>query len=718
MKSWIQSLALSVLCLALLQGCASSALQEAEQLTLEGRHEQSLAVLKQADQKTPGDPRVRAALQRQRELTLSTLAYQGEAARASGQTVAAFDLLGRMEALDADHPRTQTLRTELQRSARQEKALNEARKAIGAHRTDEAEARLSEVLAESPGLPAARLLRQKINDNAGDALPTVIGATSVFNKRLTLEFRDTPVRSIFESIGRTLGVNFVFDKEVRGDAKVTIFLKEASLDEAMRIILATQQLDRKLLNDSTVFIYPNTQPKQQEHQELVTRSFYLSNADVKQAQVLVKTMAKTRDVYVDERLNLLIVRDTPEVVHLIDRLLATIDLPEPEVMLEVEVMEIGTNRLNELGLQWPETAQFGLPGSTGQVLLSQRGDFRATISSPAVIATLRGTSGATNLIANPKLRARNHEKARVQIGEKLPVFTTTSVATVGVSTSVSYIDTGLKLEVEPSVQLDNDVIMKVSLEVNNLIGQVAGPQGAIAYRVGTRNAATSLRLRDGETQILAGLINDEDRKAIQGMPGLSEMPVLGRLFGLHSDTRNKSEVVLLITPRVVRNLPIPDAAALTTAAGNYQSPGTSSIRMQPAGKVSLPMSGAGEAPAANRARPGAGDDGTAVLELSTSGQVTAGDTVSVTLRNRSTESISAELVIDTDMLQPAGLVKTNRLPVTLPPGGQQVFVLRSSVTAAGRATQVQVEGAAVNSSTGSTTPVKVEGDGAISFLAR
>jgi general secretion pathway protein D len=202
------------------------------------------------------------------------------------------------------------------------------------------------------------------------------------------------------------------------------------------------------------------------------------------------------------------------------------------------------------------------------------------------------------------------------------------------------------------------------------------------------------------------------------MPGLSEMPVLGRLFGLHSDTRNKSEVVLLITPRVVRNLPIPDAAALTTAAGNYQSPGTSSIRMQPAGKVSLPMSGAGEAPAANRARPGAGDDGTAVLELSTSGQVTAGDTVSVTLRNRSTESISAELVIDTDMLQPAGLVKTNRLPVTLPPGGQQVFVLRSSVTAAGRATQVQVEGAAVNSSTGSTTPVKVEGDGAISFLAR
>ena len=169
---------------------------------------------------------------------------------------------------------------------------------------------------------------------------------------------------------------------------------------------------------------------------------------------------------------------TPEVVRLTERLIASIDLPEPEVMLEVEVMEIGSNRLNELGLQWPDTVQYGVPNFAGQI--TRTDSLRASIANPAVIATLRGNSGTTNLIANPKLRARNREKAKVQIGERLPIFTSTAVANAGVATTVSYIDTGLKLEVEPSVQLDNDVIMKVSLEVSNLIGQVSGPQGAIA----------------------------------------------------------------------------------------------------------------------------------------------------------------------------------------------------------------------------------------------
>ena len=704
------------LALLLLLGCAAPALREADQLVLDGQHEQALSVLDAARQRDPADNALRAAQRRQRELTIATLANQADAARASGQWGHARELLARMEALDANHPRTQGLRLELARATRHQQLLLEATRDVDAGRSAEAASKLRELLTEAPGLPAARALQQRIGERSAEpALPAAM--TAAFQKRLSVEFRDAPLRSVFESVSRTSGVNFVFDKEVRADSKISIFLRDVTLDEALRVILSSQQLDRKLLNDSSLFVYPNTPTKQQEHQELVTRSFYLSNADVKQAQILIKTMAKTRDVFIDERLNLIIVRDTPEVVRLTERLIASIDLPEPEVMLEVEVMEIGSNRLNELGLQWPDTVQYGVPGFSGQIT---RGDtLRASVANPAVIATLRGNSGTTNLIANPKLRARNHEKAKVQIGERLPIFTSTAVANAGVATSVSYIDTGLKLEVEPSVQLDNDVIMKVSLEVSNLIGQVAGPQGAIAYRVGTRNATTSLRLRDGETQILAGLINDEDRKAVQGVPGVSELPVVGRLFGVHSDTRNKSEVVLLITPRVVRNLGLPDADTLSGPAGNYASPGAASTRLRPSAKAGVAMANQSDGAAVpSSAPPAAQDSVTAVIEVSTSGQVAVGGTLSVTLQNRSNAAVRGQLAFDTTMLQSAGVDKGDRLDVVLEPSGQQVFVLRALGGTAGKSSQVQLEGLSAVSVTGAAMQVRVEGDGGVSFVAR
>jgi general secretion pathway protein D len=727
----VPAFVIAALCVSL-WGCASPALRDAEQLSLEGQHEQALKALDSARREKPADASLRSAQTRQRELTIATLAVQAESARLNGQVAAADSLLARIDAIDAEHPRAQSLRLEIQRSKRHQKLLGDATRALDAGNTAEAESKLREVLIDAPSLPAARALQQRISERNLEAVaPSAMSAA--FQKRLTVEFRDAPLRSVFESISRSAGVNFVFDRDVKADTKITIFLRDVTLDEALRVVLSTQQLDRKLLNDSSLFVYPNTPTKQQEHQELMTRSFYLVNADVKQAQTLIKTMAKTRDVFIDERLNLIIVRDTPEVIKLTERLIASIDLPEPEVMLEVEVMEIGTNRLNELGVQWPETIQYGLPGVAGQVQLGQRFDFKATIANPALIATLRGDSGTTNLIANPKLRARNREKAKVQIGERLPVFTTSAVATGAatanaVATSVTYIETGLKLEVEPSVQLDNDVVMKVSLEVNNLIGQVSGPQGAIAYRVGTRNATTSLRLRDGETQILAGLINDEDRKAVKGLPGVSELPVLGRLFGVHTDTRTKSELVLLITPRVVRNLGLPDAATLSGAAGSFANPGAANTRLRAAAKVGLAMSNA--ASSAATARPAAGsvqNTATAVIEVSTTGQAAAGETVSITLLNRSVATVRGQLSFDATLLRStaataatgaAATAADSKLDFELDASGQRVFVLRVLPGANGKSSDVQLEGLSATLPGGTATSVQVEGDMALRFVAR
>ena len=702
---------LTVVASLLLAACAAPELHEADELSLQGRNEQALTVLENARTRDPADHAVQAAEQRQRELTISVMANQAASARAGGRIDIASDLLARLERIAPSHPRTVALRNELRRDASHDQALKDAAAAFDAGRIDEAQARLRDVLVESPGLPAARALQQRISERSVGAagLPSS-GLAST--RQMTLEFHDAPLRSVFESVGRTMSVNFVFDKDVRADSRVTVQLRDVTLDEAMRVILATQQLDRKMLNDSTMLIYPNNAAKQQEHQELVTRSFYLTNSDTKQATSLIKTMAKTRDIFVDERLNLVIVRDTPEIVQLIERLIGSIDLPEPEVTLELEVMEIGTNELNALGVQWPDTVEFGVPNFVGNISHTDRSSLTTSVLNPALVATLNGTAGTTNLIANPKLRARNHEKAKVQIGEKLPVFTSSAIANVGSTTSVAYVDTGLMLEVEPSVQLDNDVIMKVNLEVTNLIGQVTGPQGSIAYRVGTRNATTSLRLHDGETQILAGLIKDEDSKAIQGIPGISQMPLLGRLFGVHTDTRNKTEIVLLVTPRVVRNIGLPDATTLAGAAGNFANPGAPGTRIHVGSSVAMPVSRGARptaAPSGADEAPASSGEGVAVVEVTTTERGSVGGTISVTLRNRSAAALHGQFGFDATLLQSAGVDKGDPIEFDIEAQGQKVYVLRILPAAAGKTTQVQLDGLSARAASGDAVPVRIEG---------
>jgi general secretion pathway protein D len=234
-------------------------------------------------------------------------------------------------------------------------------------------------------------------------------------------------------------------------------------------------------------------------------------------------------------------------------------------MLEVEVLEVGHTQLRNIGIQWPSSIAVGLVGAagvpgqlTGTEFRNLNGDLvRVTVSDPLIALQLREVAGRTNVLANPRIRVKNREKARIHIGDKVPVITTTAGATGFVAESVNYLDVGLKLEVEPQVFREDDVGIRIGLEVSNISTQTTTTSGTIAYQVGTRNAATVLRLRDGETQVLAGLINDEDRRQATQVPGLAQLPLIGRIFAAHNDTANRTEIVLLITPRVLRNIQRP-----------------------------------------------------------------------------------------------------------------------------------------------------------------
>jgi general secretion pathway protein D len=713
----------------LLAACANPALRQAEDLGRTNQWPAALRVLDDALAKEPGDPQLRAAQVRAREQATARLILQIEALRGAGRWDEAQAVLSQLALADARHPRLAALTVDIERGRRHEAQLATGRAALKEGRIERADAVAREILAEAPQHPGARLLASQVAQ--ARPLEASVGELGPnFQKPVTLEFRDAPLRQVFEALARSSAINFVFDKDVRADARVTVFLRGVTLDEALRVVLSTQQLDRKLLNESSVLIFPNTPAKQREHQELVTRTLYLTNADVKQVQAMVRTIAKVRDIHIDERLNLLIVRDTPEVLRFVEKLIASVDLPEPEVMLEVEVMELATDQVDALGLQWPETINYGLPALnslgqavgqvSGQVFLNEYRGFRASIANPALVATLRGTAGNSNLLANPKIRVRNRDKAKVHIGQKLPVFTTTTnfTGSTSVAASVSYLDIGLKLDVEPTVQLDNDVVIKIGMEVSNLIRQVTGPGGTTAYEIGTRNTATVLRLADGETQVLAGLINDEDRKSAAGIPGLSRIPLLGRLFGTQTDTRNKTEVVLLITPRVVRNLAVPDASLTRLASGTDASPGAFSSLLRREARVGVsPSSGGGQAVPAAAA---AGTATEATLKLDVTPQIPAGGTVSVTLKNESGLSVKGELEFDASRLTPAQAmanVTPGRLPVELPPRGERVVVLRALPPAAGQVLNIGLSGLSATGLNGESAAVRVDGTGLLTVDA-
>jgi general secretion pathway protein D len=528
---------------------------------------------------------------------------------------------------------------------------------------------------------------------------------------------------VFESISRALGINFVLDRDVRQDLRVTIFVRNTNLDDVLKILLTTNQLDRKVINDNSLLIYPNTPAKQKDYQALAVRGFYLTNADVKQTAAMIRAIVKTRDLYIDEKLNLLVMRDTPDAIRLAEQLVATQDLGEPEVMLQVEVLEVASSKLQDIGLRYPDAVRWGLlpvdpgTGAGSNVLppfvdLGNLSPLAFFTTNPLVVLNLRQTDGATNLLANPRIRVKNRDKAKIHIGEKVPVITTTSTANVGVSSSVSYLDTGLKLDVEPNIYLDDEVAIKVQLEVSNIIEQL-NVSGTIAYRLGTRNTATTLRLRDGETQVLAGLISDEDRRAANKLPGLAELPVLGRLFSSNLDTRNKTDIVLLITPRVVRSLARPEGTAAEFAAGTDANPGAPPMQLRPTAARSLSLApGAGTAVAAAppTQAPAAQQQARSVSLLwAAPSQVVVGQEFTINVGippGTDARAARLEIAYDPKVLQPIG---------GAPIGEGRVAVDVQGPVAAGATAAPTELRFRVLATAPTSTQIRVEGAGAIDF---
>ncbi|GAB7545372.1 secretin N-terminal domain-containing protein [Cupriavidus sp. 8B] len=547
----------------LLGGCAADkAFREGQGLAAQGRLEEAMAKYQEAMALNPKDVQYKMGYLRARELTIASYVERGDREAATGKPDLAEAIYRRALALDRGN----------ERATAGMRALEAAR----------AKTRAAATAAAGARAPAAAVAARRDGDDAtgrpGDGMLSV-----AYKKPISIEFRDVTLKQLFEVVSRSSGLNFLFDKDVRTDQKTTVFLKNSTVESVVYFTLLTNQLEQQVLDENTVLIYPNTPNKQKDYQELMVRTFHLANTDAKMVANTLKTILKTRDVVVDDKLNMLIVRDSPEAIRLASRLVALHDVPEPEVMLEVEILEVKRDRLLNLGIAWPDSLSLTPIPSAAGGLLTLRDLTNITSSTLAagigpVTINAGNTDSSAKLLANPRIRARNHEKAKILIGDRVPLITTTSTATGFASESINYIDVGLKLDVEPAVHLDNDVAIKVSLEVSNIVSQLQTKSGSVAYQIGTRTASTTLRLRDGENQVLAGLISDEDRRNAKKIPGIGDLPMLGRLFGNSADENHNTEIVLSITPHLIRNIERPEPTMLTFAAGTETS-----LRLRPQG---------------------------------------------------------------------------------------------------------------------------------------
>jgi general secretion pathway protein D len=578
----------------ILAGCAAQRLHnEGMSLLEEGRNEEGLAKLAAASKADPGNLSFKTTLVRNRDLIINRLLMNANNERVQEHYPAAQSAYENILRIDPDNNAARDGLAALDMDKRHIGIISEATAYYKKGDLDSARAVLKPVLIENPRNIQAILLQRQIDEQAAKILLAEPALQGKFKKPVTLQFRDANLKMVFEALSRTSGINVLLDKDVKADIKTSIFVKDVSIEDAIDLILLQSQLEKKIISDNTVFVYPNTPAKLKDYQDLKIRSFHLTNSDPKQVMNMVKTLLKTKDILVNEKTNSVVMRDTPEAIRLAEKMINDQDIADPEVMLEVEVLEVNRTRLSQIGINFPSklslTAKSGL--TLNQLQNITAGDL---VTSPALATTLNlmMQDGTTNLLASPRIRVKNREKAKIMIGDRVPVInnavTPTAAGNPVITGNIQYMDVGMKLEVEPEIHLDSDISIKVHLDVSSIVKEIVqAASGTQAYQIGTRNASTVLRLRDGETQILAGLISDEDRKTSNKVPGLGQLPILGRLFSDDGSNTSKTEIILSITPHIVGRKTFPDAREVEYWSGTEASLRTSSLTMKSLGNGSI-----------------------------------------------------------------------------------------------------------------------------------
>lgn len=388
---------------------------------------------------------------------------------------------------------------------------------------------------------------------------------------ITLNFRQTDLKQAFEFLAKSFGVNIIFDEDVKS-VPVTLFAKDVTFDQGLSLLLTTTRMFYKKIGANTILLAPDTKEKRGQYEDYLIRTFQLNSIRAKEMANILKGLIGIKKIITNDTLNTIVIRDTKDVIKLAQRIIEINDRKPAEIIMDVEILEVNRTKSERLGLDFGSYSVTAALPSPGTVPLS--GSIRrayqaaATLSIPSATFRFFKQDVDAKTLANPKVRVVNGKLARIHIGDRVPLRASTIVDATGQTrTTFDYKDIGIRLAVEPFIHLDNSVTVKLSLEVSSL-GENLGTANEPAFRIGTRNADTYMLLRDGETAILGGLIRDEERNTRVRVPGLGDIPIVGRLFTSSDDSTNRTDVLLTITPRVVRGWDVPTLAAREFYSGS------------------------------------------------------------------------------------------------------------------------------------------------------
>ncbi len=404
-----------------------------------------------------------------------------------------------------------------------------------------------------------------------------------------IRFNNTGLREILNSIGMTSGVNVTYDNTFQ-DRTYTVQLDNVTLEEALNQILAANQLFYKVISPRSIIVVPDNVQKRGQYEEQAIRTFPVSHADATELAQLINTIIRVGGgqvqpmVVANKTANTVSVRATTNVMAIIERIVEQNDNPRAEVVVDVQILEVNRSRIKQFGLDlgdYSVTAVFspeadargttvtGGDGTASAATTIQSRPFNANtvsrgvnttdfyLSVPSAVVRFLESDSESKLIAKPQLRGAEGQKLTLNLGEEVPIPSTTftPVAQGGAAfnplTSFTYRPVGVNVEITPRVTFEGDVILELLIE-NSALGEGLNVAGQNLPSFTSRKVVTKLRLRDGESNLLAGLLQEEERRSLRGFPGILRLPIIKQLFSANDSTIGQTDIVMLLTPRIVR----------------------------------------------------------------------------------------------------------------------------------------------------------------------
>jgi general secretion pathway protein D len=517
-------------------------------------YEQAYEFFKQAYDIKPKDLRYRASFERMRFKAAATIVHQGEGLRDQGKLQEALAAFQKAAQID---PSLFSAQQELKRTLQM---INDA----------------NNPPPQAAGPPNG--LERKVREAQG---PVELAAIS--NVPITLKIGPEDSKVIYQTIGQLAGVNVLFDPDYTS-RRITVALNGVTLEDALEITALESKTFWRPVTGNTIFVAQDNPAKRKELEQSVLKTFYLSNLSAPtELQDVVNAIRAVLDVQRVQQLlsqNALVVRGTPDQIALAEKLVDDLDKARPEVIVDIAVLQVSKDKSRTLGFNPPTSATVSLQSNinttpttttTGTTTTNSSGtpglslntlgnlnatDFQVTIPSANLSAVMGDTD--TKMLQNPQVRALDNQKATLKIGERVPVATGSFQPGIGgvginplVNTQFQYLDVGVNIDVTPHVHADREITLKITMEISSVVGQ-SSIGGISQPIIGQKKIEHEIRLKDGESSLIGGILDDSQTKALSGIPGLAQIPILRYLFGQTTQDHAQDETVFAITPHILR----------------------------------------------------------------------------------------------------------------------------------------------------------------------